>query len=286
MAGNNNIQTDIAKKGSYQKNNKQKEDTMKLRTTDNIDLHYSTFGERKDTPVVLIHGLGADRYMWEPQMISLPGEGLFLIVPDMRGHGNTSKVNTFSIKDCARDISQLLYHLDCPRAVITGVSMGGVIAQQFACDFPDQTEKLVVADSFSEVASFSEKTGGWMQWLTIRLAPGMLIKSMKKVYQGPEKKDTLRYFRESLAKQDKKQILKARAALNRFQITDRLEAIEAPTLVLVGDGFGTFAIRMAQKTARAIAGADFHVLQGGLDPSNMVVQETFDREMLKFIKQG
>jgi 3-oxoadipate enol-lactonase len=257
---------------------------MKISTTDHIELHYSTFGDRKDTPVVSIHGLGADRYMWKPQMESLPGEGLFLIVPDMRGHGNSSSVNTFSIKDCARDISDLLYHLDCPRAVIAGVSMGGVIAQQFACDYPDQTEKLVVADSFSEVSSLSEKLGGWMQWLTMKLAPGVLIKSMEKVYKGPHMEDALQYFRESLAHQEKKQILKARAALNRFNITERLEAIATPTLVLVGDGFGKFAIQMAKKTANAIPGADFKVLQGGLDPSNMVVKEAFDREMLKFIQ--
>ena len=256
---------------------------MKISTTDNIELHYSTFGEQKDTPVVLIHGLGADRYMWKPQIDSLPGEGLFLIVPDMRGHGNTSKVKTFSIKECARDISQLLDQLDCPRAVIAGVSMGGVIAQQFACDFPDQTEKLVVADSFSEVASLSEKMGGWMQWLTMKLAPGMLIKSMEKVYKKPHMEDALHYFRKSLANQDKKQILQARAALNRFHITEHLETMNTPTLVLVGDGFGKFAIRMAHKTANAIPDANFKVLQGGLDPSNRIVPESFNREVLKFI---
>lgn len=258
---------------------------MKIQTKERINLHYSTFGDKNNTPVILIHGLGADHNMWKPQIDVLPEKEMFLIVPDMRGHGQTSKVKTFRISDCARDIHELMDHLNINTAAIAGVSMGGVIAQQFACDFPEQTEKLIICDSFSEVSSFAEKTGGWMQWVTIKIAPQLMVKSLASVYKGSDKAETLQYFKNSYSKTDKKQMLKARAALNRFHITPELKHVNVPSLVLVGDGFGDFAIKMAKKTAGNIPGSDFKILKGGLDPSNMLVSEAFNKELLEFIKE-
>jgi 3-oxoadipate enol-lactonase len=258
--------------------------SMKMITSDGIELHYQTYGEKNHTPVILIHGLGADQNMWKPQIEVFPGKDMFLIVPDMRGHGQTSKVDAFRISDCARDIQELLDHLQIKTAAIAGVSMGGVIAQQFACDFPELTEKLIVCDSFSEVSSFAEKTGGWMQWLTIKIAPQLMVRSLGSVYKGSDNAETLQYFIDSFSKTDKKQLLKARAALNRFYITPKLKHINVPSLVLVGDGFGDFAMKMAKKTANNITGSHFKILKGGFDPSNMVVADSFNSTMLHFLE--
>ena len=61
---------------------------MKLKTSDDIELYYETYGDDGDKPVVLIHGLE----MWRFQIEQYPSEGLFLIVSHMRGHGKTSRV--------------------------------------------------------------------------------------------------------------------------------------------------------------------------------------------------
>jgi len=259
---------------------------MILKTSDGIELFYETYGEKEDTPIVLVHGLGAEHNMWLPQISKYPSQGLFVIAPDMRGHGNSFMVKSFKISDCARDINELLEHLGITRANLVGVSMGGLIVQQFACDFPEKVDKLVIVDSFSEVRTFAEKFAGWMQWLTIKVAPGLLSKSLGSAYKGPDKAQVLRYLQDAISnsKMDKEQLLYSRAEVNRFNIIDRLGDIKAPTLVLVGDGFGDFAINMAKRTADAIRGSQFKILKGGCDPSNLVVPDVFDNEVIDFIK--
>jgi 3-oxoadipate enol-lactonase len=257
---------------------------MKFKTSDKTELFYMTYGNKNNEPIILIHGLGADHEMWKPQIKNYPGNNFFLIVPDMRGHGKTSKVRSFRIRDCAKDISELLEHLEIKTANVIGVSMGGAIAQQFACDFPEKTSKLIIADSFSEVSSFTEKLAGWMQWLTIKIAPALLSKSLESAYKGDEKANVRNYFKKSFAQMDKHQLLNARKALNNFNITKQLNKIKVPVLVLVGTGFGKFAENMAEKTVKEIRQSKLKMLTGGSDPSNLVVPEKFDAEVINFLK--
>ena len=257
---------------------------MILKTSDGIELSYETYGEKENTPIVLVHGLGAEHNMWLPQISKYPAQGLFVIAPDMRGHGYSSKIKSFKISDCAKDINELLEHIGIAKVNLVGISMGGLIVQQFTCDFPEKADKLVIADSFSEVNTFAEKLAGCLQWLTIKVAPGLLSKSLGSVYKGPAKAQALGYFQEAYSKIDKKQLLYARAEVNRFNIINRLGEIKAPTLVLVGDQFGEFAINMAKKTANAIKGSQFKILKGGCDPSNLVVPSLFDNAVLDFVR--
>lgn len=256
---------------------------MHMTSCDGTPIAYQTFGNPAHPPLVLLHGLGCDHRMWEPQLAHYPTHGLYIIAPDVRGHGQSSTVAHFTVQDCACDVVALLDHLGIAQAHLAGVSMGGLIVQQMACDAPDRVGRLVIADSFSEVRTLSEKFGGWAQWLTIKLLPGLFIRSLDAAYTGPQHERARHYLQAAYARMDREQLLKVRASINRFQIRARLGGVQTPALVLVGDQFGAFAIQMARKIADALPEATFRVLPGGCDPSNLVVPDQFDQAVLRFL---
>ena len=260
---------------------------MILKRPDGVRIYYETHGNREDTPVVLLHGLGADHSMWNLQIQKYQQMNLFLIVPDVRGHGRSSRVDTFGIKDAARDLAAILESMNLKKVSIAGVSMGGLVAQRFAIDFPEKVERLVIVDSFSSNSDWRVRFNGRLAMLLTKLfSKVILIKIIDSAYQGSgeEMQNIRKYFREQILSQDMDQIINARRAVNRFDVLDELENIRLPTLVLVGDHHGKIAIKMAEETAKGIKNARFTVLEGGGDPSNMMAPELFDRNVVEFIK--
>lgn len=256
---------------------------MYITATDNTRLFYQTKGDPENSVILLIHGLGADHQMWLPQIEPFSKAGLFLVTPDMRSHGQSS-VGDFSIEACARDMDALLTELNIEKAHLAGVSMGGLIAQQMACDYPQVIDRLVICDSFSGVTSFSERFNAKLAALLLKVLPAnMQSKLLVSTYQRMGQTAVVEYFRQMLENTDIQQVREARTAVNAFDIVERLPEIQAPTLVLVGDGFGKTAIEMARKTADGIQGATFQILEGGGDPSNMLVPDVFNRQVLAFL---
>jgi 3-oxoadipate enol-lactonase len=127
------------------------EDTRTFLCTDGGRLRYSTAGTGQ--PVVLIHGLGLDASMWEPQWRPLQKE-FRAIRYDIRGFGG-STVPTGPYSHCD-DLLGLLDHLDARPAHIIGLSMGGSMALRFALEQPDAVRSLTLIDSALDGFSWSE----------------------------------------------------------------------------------------------------------------------------------
>ncbi|MGH2457537.1 MAG: alpha/beta fold hydrolase, partial [Chloroflexota bacterium] len=81
-------------------------------------------------PLVLIHALGLDHRLWEPQVAPL-GSGFDVISYDVRGHGASDvPPGPYTMRDFAEDLAGLLDALGVEVAHLVGISMGGMIAQE------------------------------------------------------------------------------------------------------------------------------------------------------------
>ena len=97
--------------------------------------------------LVLIHGIAGSSGTWVPSM-PLLAERYTVIAPDLLGHGESAKPRgDYSLGAYASGIRDLLGVLGHERATVVGHSLGGGIAMQFAYQFPQMCERLVLVCS-------------------------------------------------------------------------------------------------------------------------------------------
>ena len=98
-------------------------------------------------PLVLIHGVTGSCEHWAP-VIPLLAERYTVIAPDLLGHGESAKPRgDYSLGAYASGIRDLLTALGHDRVTVAGHSLGGGIAMQFAYQFPERCERLVLVSS-------------------------------------------------------------------------------------------------------------------------------------------
>jgi pimeloyl-ACP methyl ester carboxylesterase len=114
--------------------------------------------------VVLLHGLASSSLTWS-SVLPLLGRHAHIIAPDLLEHGQSAKPRTgdYSLGAYATELRDLLLTLGLARATIVGHSFGGGVAMQFAHQFPEMTERLVL-----------EASGGLGEGVTIALRAATL----------------------------------------------------------------------------------------------------------------
>jgi pimeloyl-ACP methyl ester carboxylesterase len=142
-----------------------------------IEITYELFGELDGEPLLLIHGLGTQYTDWAPLLIERwAAQGYLVIAFDNRDQGESTWFDElglpdfdavfagdaskapYLLSDMAADARALLEVLDIESAHVLGVSMGGMIAQQFAIDFPDATRTLTSIMSSPDMRNVGHAT--------------------------------------------------------------------------------------------------------------------------------
>ena len=108
---------------------------------------YREYGKPTDPALIMIHGLGLNKDVWQWQIPALKDK-FRVISYDLYGHAQSKKPTALpSLSMFSQQISGLMTFLNIDRATLIGFSLGGMIARRFAQDAPDRTERLIILHS-------------------------------------------------------------------------------------------------------------------------------------------
>ena len=217
------------------------------------------YEDRGEGPaVLLVHGVLMDRTMFDPQVEALADRWRF-VTPDLRGHGESEHRRAgYTQWDLMEDHVALLDHLGIDRAVWGGVSQGGFQSLRAALRHPDRVAGLVLIDSQAgpedpnrapmyEASAAVAAESGWNEDI-LGIAAQMII--------GANAPDELkRHWIERWSTQDTSDAVEViEVVTRRDDVTDRLDEIEAPAVVIHGEDDIAIEMDLARTLADGLPG--------------------------------
>jgi len=222
--------------------------------------------EGSGPPLLLIHGVGARLDNWDGVVAALGGR-LTTIRHDLRGHGESSKApGPYSVELFAGDALALLDHVGLARCHVVGHSLGGMVAQRLAIDAPERVDRLVL------LSTAGGRTEEERQRVLERLAlvqddiPGEHFRrSVGRWFSDEFRRrnpELIERYAARNMENDPRCYAAAYRVLATTDLAGELGRIQAPTLIVTGEGDVGSSPRMARLMHERIPGSRLHVLPG------------------------
>jgi pimeloyl-ACP methyl ester carboxylesterase len=114
-----------------------------------LRLAYVEQGPSAGLPIIFLHGVTDSWRSFEPVLRLLPID-VHAIAISLRGHGDSVRPDAgYTYADMAGDLRAFMDRRGIASAIVVGHSMGSMVAQQFAIDYPERVAGLVLIGSFA-----------------------------------------------------------------------------------------------------------------------------------------
>lgn len=242
----------------------------------------------EDAPVVtLSNSISSDFSMWDEQAAVLPGR-YRLLRYDTRGHGSSEVTQApYTMEQLADDVAGLLDSLGIKKTHFVGLSLGGMTAQVLALRRPDLISSLCLVSTTCHGAE------GLPRW-TKRIASlragepfGLMLEPMMDRWLS------MKFRRENVERteQIKRMVLRTPPegyigcgfAIMGFDVRHRLDAIDAPTMVIAGEEDPSTTVEHAQAIHAGIKGAELVVIPGARHLLNADRQAVFTSHLTDWL---
>ena len=255
-----------------------------------ISINYRLEGEGEET-VVLVNGLADDLESWAFQMDDLLAAGYRVLRFDNRGVGLTDKPEgPYTARLLADDTKALVDALGIGGFHMVGVSMGGMVAQEYALAHPEDLRSLILACTYAAPGPFCSRM--FSMWAD--LAPEMGVPFVMRdvalwAFTVPffeEREEELKEFEAELAalSMPTGAYLSQLSAIQTHDATGRLGGVSVPTLVLAGEDDILIPTPLSGRLHEAIPGSEWATTEGG----HACLWEhpgPFNRAILRFLER-
>jgi 3-oxoadipate enol-lactonase len=257
-----------------------------------MKLHYEVAGS--GPAILMIHGFTNHGMVWAQQIADLIHAGHRVIMPDLAGHGLSQvAAKPITVAELAQDMVALLDHLDEKRAVVCGLSLGGMVAQVLAADQPTRISGLIVANSCvdstapdvvaaneSWIAMFEQPNGPLLRMAAVW--PQMLNERYR---SSPTGEAFLASWKRINGKIPGTSFANVARGLQTFKSTDKLKNVRVPCLVISGEFDRLFPPPVCREVAELIDGASFTVIEGAGHLSSLDSPREFNQLLLNFLQE-
>ena len=258
---------------------------------------YNTFGNSDKPNLLLVHGNMSSGVHYEP-IIEYLKDDFYLIVPDLRGFGDSSYHQPIeSLEDFADDLDSFLKALNIDKVSLVGWSTGGGIGLKFAAKYPHRMEKLVLLESasfkgypiFHKDASYQPiltelyQTKDAMAKDPVQVLPAVMamqnndIDFMKQVWEAaiynvkvPEEASLNRFLKETLKQRNLVDVDWALMTFNMSHVHNgvvdgdgTIDNLNCPVLSIYGEKDFVITRNMFDETVEALKNVETEVYSDG-----------------------
>lgn len=252
-----------------------------------MKIEYKEYGSGK--PVVLLHAFPLSGRMWKQQIESLTANKYRVIVPDLRGFGESSNfADINAMKDMADDVAELLQNLKIERAIFAGLSMGGYVLLSLYSRIPGKFAAFILCDTTASADSEEQRESRFdfiekiekngMQPLIDEMLPNLtgeftkqnnrdLVAEIEQMFTETRPQAAIAALRGMAAREDFSQLLKETSL---------------PTLLIFGAEDKIIDAETADELHRRIPGSQLFKIENAGHYSNLEQPEAFNKIFVDF----
>lgn len=259
------------------------------------DLYYETAGD--GDPVVFVHGGWVSSRMWAPQVERFAGDRQVVTV-DIRGHGATgaSTLRRYSVDLFAGDLRVVLERLDITDPVVCGLSLGGLVAKEYAAAYEDEMAGIVLVGTTQTIPPvrmtrlqkhlFTPKSvlHATIRAMGVRTFYETLLGTIRQIeghrWVGltPAARS---YVREEIDRFSVSEYIKVFDALYDYRPID-VSDLDVPALVISGDHEAASVVRQSHELATALDAEHRQIPNAG-HLANLDNPDVFDAYIAEFL---